>query len=278
MIDAMTDARLSAPIAPRSFTVEELLQQEAELLALWGDVALPELFPLGPVFTGKPKTYLETIRRMELWIGSMQLFRDTSHHQAAATGARALSELCLDVKDLAADADGSALMKFEAFPEVEHFRVSEKLVAFYRKTPGAIQLEDLPAREAYVDATARRDRIYETCRNLWRKDPAKDAVRGWPKHWTDQGSDRRARNHGPVFEEHHVLTYARLSLYLHSGAAGTSTGPEGEMAVMGLAHAMAVQSFLSALAVLAQQIPLPTLLQEMDAWAKRWHAVSRSLA
>jgi hypothetical protein len=81
-----------------------------------------------------------------------------------------------------------------------------------------------------------------------------------------------------VFEEHHVLTYARLSLYLHSGAAGTSTGPENEAALIGLAHSLAIQSFLSALAVLAQQIPLPTLLQEMDAWTKHWHGISRPLA
>jgi len=241
-------------------------------LSLWRDVALPELFPLGPIFTGKPKALLETIRRIELWVGSMQLFRDPCHHQAAAAGARALSELRVDMKSLAADPDGSALQKFEAFPEVEHFRASKKLVDFYRKVPDATPLQDLSAREAYVDDATRRDRIYATCRKLWGKDPAKDPIRGWPKHWTDRGNDQRARAHGPVLEEHHVLTYATLSLYLHSGAAGVPSGPENEVALMGLAHAMATQSFLSALAVLAQQIPLPKLLRELETWARRWHA------
>jgi hypothetical protein len=264
---------MTAPIVPRSFTTPDLLRQEAELLALWRDQAVPELQLLGPTFARRTKALLETVRRMELWIGSMQLFRDPCHHQAAAAGARALSELRLDLKSLEADPDGSALRKFEAFPEVEHFRVNQRLMDFYGRNPEATSLADLSERESYVNNAG--ERIYETCRSVWGKDPTKDPVRGWPKHWTDQGSDRRARDYGPVIEEHHVLTYARLSVYIHSGAAGTPMGPESEAALMGLAHAMATQSFISALAALGLLIPLPRMLGELEAWARRWHTSTR---
>ena len=256
---------------PGPFKIDQLLRQEDELLHLWQDVALPDLVSRGPLFTGRPKAFIETTRRMELWLGSMQLFREPCHHQAAAAGARALFELALDMKSLASDPDGSLLEKFEAFPEVEHFRVSEKLVAFYRKSTGATPLPDLPDRQAYVSDIARRDRIYATTRKLWGKDPGKDPIRGWPKHWTDQGSERRAREHGIAFEEHHVLTYARLSLYLHSGAAGAATDPLTEAALLGQSHAVAAQAFLSALAVLAPQLALKPLGEALEAWAKRWH-------
>lgn len=255
----------------RSFNSTELFGHGAELLRIWQEVALPGLARHGPLFTGKLKALLETVRRMELWMESMQLFKDPSHHQAAAAGARALFELVLDVKALAADTDGLMLEKFEAFPEVEHFRVSQKLVAFYRRPGQTASLKDFAERAAYVDDTARRDRIYETCRKLWGRDPAKDPIRGWPKHWTNQGTDQRSRGFGPAFEEHHVLSFAKLSLYLHSGAAGSSTGPQNEEALIALSHAIAVQSFLSALVALADELTLTELKTAIEKWAQRWH-------
>ncbi len=60
---------------PGPFKIDQLLRQEDELLHLWQDVALPDLVSRGPLFTGRPKAFIETTRRMELWLGSMQLFR-----------------------------------------------------------------------------------------------------------------------------------------------------------------------------------------------------------
>ncbi len=248
----------------------DLLRQQAELLALWQDVALPDLASRGPLYTGRPKAYLETVRRMELWVRSMQLFTDSAHHQAAAAGARALFELVLDMKSLASDPDGSLLWKFQTFPEVEHFRVSQKIVDFYARNP-SLTLPDLPQRQAYVADSARRDRIHDLCRQMWGKDPAKDPVRQWPKHWTDRGSEQRAREHGRDVEELHVLAYPQLSFYLHSGAAGVPGSDAQEEALMGFAHALAVQCFLSALALLAQALSVASLLGAIDAWARRWH-------
>lgn len=248
----------------------DLLRQQAELLDLWHDVALPELASRGPLYTGRPKACLETVRRMELWVGSMQLFRDPAHHQAAAAGARALFELLLDIKSLASDPDGSLLRKFQAFPEVEHFRVSQKIVDFYARNPSST-LPDLAQRQAYVADTVRRDRIHDTCRQLWVKDPTKDPVRQWPKHWTDRGSEQRAREHGREVAELHVLAYPQLSFYLHSGAAGVAGSDAQEEALMGFSHTLAVQCFLSALALLAQELSLAPVLGAIDAWARRWH-------
>lgn len=214
------------------------------------------------------------MRRMELWMGSMQLYREAAHHQAAAAGARALFELFLDMRTLATDTDGSMLKKFEAFPEAEHFRVSQKLVDFWRAHPAA-PLRDIKEREAYVSDTARRDRIYATSATLWRKDPSKDPVRGWPKHWANQGAEHRARaldamTKGSEIEELCVLAYPQLSFYLHSGEIGSARHDGQDEAVLGFSHAIAAQSFLSALATLAAEMRLDPLHAALQGLASRW--------
>ncbi|MBI1839654.1 MAG: hypothetical protein HYR88_02240 [Verrucomicrobia bacterium] len=260
----------------RALDIPGLLQFGAELQSAWANVAIPELLRRGPLYGGKEKAYLTTMRRMGLWMGSMQLYRDATHHQAAAAGARALFELFLDMRTLAGDTDGSMLKKFEAFAETEHFRVSQKLVDFWKRHPST-PLRDIKEREAYVWDTARRDRISDTCRTLWGKDPAKDAIRGWPKHWVDQGAEQRARaidakTQGSEIEELCVLAYPQLSFFLHSGEIGLAQQDGQDEAMLGFSHAIAAQSFLSALATLGTEMSIDPLHIALREIAERWKA------
>lgn len=252
------------------FDLPHLRKQRSQLLALARGTLFPALAAMDTI-SERQRALIESLDRVDLWMKSLELLDDPIHHQAVAAGARALFELALDCQTLATDQSGLELQKYEAFPEVEHFRASEKLISFYDRTPGRT-LHDLAERKRYVDERGRRDKIHETCRRLWGRDPAKErgAGRGWPQQWSDKGSEQRARECGPDLEELHALAYPTLSWFIHPGAAGLSTGPENREAILGLSTAIAVQSLLTAMATVVKEMKLSDVERELASWAKSW--------
>lgn len=76
-----------------------------------------------------------TYYRMYGWIKTLATLNDAVHYQAVASAARTLFELLLDLKILTEDTTGLELQRFQAFPEIEKFRVATKMTQFREENP-----------------------------------------------------------------------------------------------------------------------------------------------
>lgn len=192
--------------------------------------------------------------RMHAWGESLAVFDRGVHYQAAASAARSLFELLIDLLLLAADRDGKDVERFISFPDVERYRVAERLVAYRRDHP-EFTLVDPAVMEAFVASPGKEEVIDARRLHLWGPDK-----RGKPQakhHWSGMDLPRRAKRLGPKYESHYVELYAQLSWHIHAGSVGTAGRSEEDFDnACGMAHAYAQEFFLEAMAVVGKDLRL----------------------
>jgi len=119
--------------------------------------------------------------RMYLWIPSMVTMNSRIHFQGAASAARSLFELLLDIKLLDADTTGEMVAKFHVFPKVERFRVAQNIVSFNDKNPDSTIIVDTHQRNL-VNKPGKVQEIEETITTHW--GTTKSGHPRHPDHWS----------------------------------------------------------------------------------------------
>lgn len=193
--------------------------------------------------------------RMHAWAESLALLDHAKHYQAAAAGARALFELFVDLLLLVADTDGKDIERFLCLPDVEKFRVAEK-VARFRQEHSDFDIVDPTHLAAFVAAPGKAAEVDAIRLRLWGPDR-----KGRPQaklHWSGLDMAGRTTRLGPRIESHYYELYSQLSWHVHSGPVGTEGRPlEDFDNLCGLAHAYSQEFFLESLATVGKQLRLP---------------------
>jgi hypothetical protein len=204
----------------------------------------------------------ETYYRMYLLLGSVVALNSLQHLQSVASATRALFELWLDIKQLAADATGSIVEKFHAFPEIERYRVAEQLIKFAQKNPRVLKGTDISRQQAFYDDPERK----KTIASLKIDRNGKPV---FPKHWSGKNNLRqRAKDLG--LEAWYVEAYPLLSWYVHSGSAGTAgMCKDGFESCFGFCHILVQRIFLDATLTCAKVTRISDAINSFDKWMQR---------
>lgn len=204
--------------------------------------------------------------RMYAWVRSLVSLNDTVHFQAAASAARSIFELLLDVKLLIDDKPKDAIDKFEAFTQVERFRVAKKYVDFKNNNPGLKYTKEL-SREKLVSKPGKESQINKLIELNWGKNK-----KGQPKkveHWTSWKIDKRAKEAGKDYELLYHESFPLLSWYMHSSLAGFGgVTKEGLEVVFGKSHMLTVPLFLDATLLVARELKLLQAIPQLIDWVK----------
>lgn len=191
----------------------------------------------------KERAIIGTYFRMHAWVGSIVKLTSFEDFQGVSTGARSLFEMLLDIKLIEQDSSGEFIERFHAFPSVEHFRVTRKLVNFGKENKKALG-NKYKSQQDYVDI--KTDMISDLATKHWGMDDKKRPI--FPDHWSGLGIIERARKIGIEYLEEYYEDYSRLSWYVHAGPTCYAWFDEDDIvAAYGLAQVSATKCFLSAI-------------------------------
>jgi len=206
----------------------------------------------------KEKAIVGTYYRMYAWVRSMVAMNSRIHFQGAATAARSLFELLLDIQTLATDKTGASVERFHTFPEIERFRVADNLVSFCNDHRNNTRLDDSHQR-AFMSKPGKRESIDQTIVKLWGK-----TKKGKPnrlEHWTGKKIRERAHDLGLKYDELYHESYPLLSWYIHSGSTGyAGLSSETIEQCFGVSHSIAQKVFLEATVICAQEMKISLAL------------------
>ncbi len=181
--------------------------------------------------------------RMHLWILSLVAMNSRVHFQGAASAARSLFELLLDVKLLERDSDGSMTAKFQAFPDLDRFRVANQVVK-YNDAHCDSNIQDTLQRDS-IQAPGKKQAIDQLARQHWGTTKAGNPKR--PNHWSGMNVRERATHLGNKYEELYVEAYPLMSWFVHAGSACYRGLDEHALeSCFGICHSIAQRCFLEA--------------------------------
>jgi hypothetical protein len=184
-----------------------------------------------------------TYYRMCLWIQSLVRMNSRIHYQGAASAARSLFELLLDVKLLAGDSDGSMTAKFHAFPTLDRFRVASQVVE-YNDAQGDGTIEDTHQRNL-VNTAGQKQAIAQLAIQHWGTNKTGKPQR--PSHWSGLKIKERAIRLGPRYEQLYVESYPLMSWSVHAGSGGyAGLDADAIESCFGFSHSIAQRCFLEA--------------------------------
>jgi hypothetical protein len=140
----------------------------------------------------KENALVGTYYRMYAWLRSLLALNGPVHFQGAASAARSLFELLLDIKLLQTDQTGDLVGRFDAFPEVEKYRSAQKLVSYSDAHPTTTL--DCSRQRSFVDGPSKYSSIEATIVKHWGR--TKNGKPNWPDHWSGKNVFDRAHDLG----------------------------------------------------------------------------------
>ncbi len=208
----------------------------------------------------KEKAIVGTYYRMYLWINSMVVMNSRIHFQGAASAARSLFELLLDIKILAADKTGEMVDKFHAFPTIEKFRVADNLISFCDRYKGKTNLDDSRQR-SFINKPGKKQNIEQIIIKNWGEN--KKGKPNRPDHWTGKKIPERAHAVGFEYEELYVDVYHLLSWHIHAGSTGYAGWDEYAIeSSFGHSHGIAQRVFLDATITCAKEMKISSAVEK----------------
>ena len=200
-----------------------------------------------------------TFYRMYAWVHSMVALNSRIHFQAAATAARSIFELQIDLRLLAADRDGPLVEQFHAFKEVERYRVARNIVEYVDQARCNLDVE--PQREL-VSRSGMRQHVDKLIVSNWGRTKAGKPRR--PDHWSGLNLKDRVKKLGPKYEEKYYEVYPYLSWYTHPGSTAYAGLSEETLELgFGRCHGIAQQSMIDAMLALSEVIPLKAGIEDL---------------
>ena len=206
-----------------------------------------------------------TYFRMYAWVQSLIRLNDPLHFQAAATVARALFELLLDIKLLDADTNGKLVAKFHAFPEVERFQMAKEYVKFSDQNP------DVPTRDEYqralISKPGKQQEIRDKIVKHWGK--TKGGKPKSPKHWSGMNIRERTLKFGASYEEKYLYGYRIGCLSSHSGSGiYADLDADALESIFCLSHVLSQDFFLEATKICAKVMEISKAVGEFSEMVK----------
>jgi len=184
------------------------------------------------------------------------------HFQSVAAATRSLFELEMDIQILFKDTTDDATKKYHEYPEIDRYRVAEKLIDFSRKNPDALKMDISHQQTFYVDS-ARQQRMTKLL---------KTKISGrfqYPDHWT--GKNVRDRAKDLKIEAQYIEAYPFLSWYIHAGASGTAGMTlQGLERCFALCHRLTQRLFINATSICAKATKISDAIDDFDIllWSK----------
>lgn len=142
---------------------------------------------------------------------------------AVAGIARIMFELLLDIKLLSGPMNGQLdLDRFLAFPEVNRYRMANRIVDLQKKHPDLVNHSFFASdkRKEFVDAPGKATSISAKVVSLWGN--TQKGNPNWPEHWSGFSIRKRAEKFGPTYEQVYLEIYSFLSSYSHAGSEAYS--------------------------------------------------------
>lgn len=262
-IDYEALKKLDIETIPFSKRIEAFYEGTRALTDLSKQIMIPQLTALI-----QPSRKEEIIKglyyRIYAWMYSLVSLKEIINFQAAASVTRSIFELLLDIKLMIEDKPKNSIAKFDAFIEVEKFRIAKKYVDFKVKNPD-LKYVGGSGKENLVNKKGEEARINNLIVTCWGKDK-----KGRPMkvvHWTGWKTDKRAQEAGKNYELFYHEQYALLSLYTHAGLIGIQgMKKDGLEAVFGNAHMLATPMFSDATLLVAKELKLMQAIPQLVDW------------
>ena len=199
-----------------------------------------------------------TYYRMYLWIQSLVSMNYWVHFQGAASGARCLFELLLDVKLLVQDSNGIMTARFHAFPEFDRFRVASQVVD-YNDAHSNSSIKDQHQRKL-INTPGKNQAIDQLAKQHWGTTKAGNPQR--PSHWSGMNIRQRAIHLGSKYEEFYIESYPLMSWSVHAGSGSyTNLDEDALTSCFGLSHRIAQRCFLEATELTATAMHIKEAVQ-----------------
>lgn len=212
-----------------------------------------KLFPgiLRP--TVKEKILIDIYRSVHCWLKTVVALNNAVHFQALASAARSVFEQVLDARLIADNKIENAVNKFEAYREIEKFRMAKQILEFKHKYPNVKMFPHLKRLQLASNETEKLkvDRL----RLLWGK---RDSM---SLHWSGLALKDRAEIAGVGYYLRYCESYTLLSWYIHSGQVGTRMmSKEGLELIYGDSMRIIHEMFVDLVSLVAIDLKLETAI------------------
>ena len=205
----------------------------------------------------KETILMEIYRAIHCWIKTVTTLNNSIHFQAVASAARSVFEHVLDMRLISDNKIENAIEKFEAFGEIEKFRMAKKFADFAKKgKPIRITGHE---KKIEVASNQKVQQRIESLKLLWEK---KQINVG---HWSGLKTEERTNKAGISYEMLYNTSFIRLSWYVHPGLVGIRGFKKETLElVYGDSMRLIHEMFIDAILILARELKLNKAIPNFD--------------
>ena len=156
-------------------------------------------------------------------------------NKLALAAARSLFELFLDIKMLADDNTGVLVDTFNAFPEIEKYRVAAKIVNFCDTKAEKVKI-DVTHQRAFINKPGKHQAVEQTIIKHWGMSEKNKGKPSRPQHWSGLSVADRAKYLGVEYEEIYQEVYSIQSWNIHSPDGHPKSPSCGHLKIPHLAY------------------------------------------
>ena len=214
----------------------------------------------------KEEILIGIYRSMHCWMKAVALLNHPVYFQTVATAARSIFELVLDIKLITDDTIENGLKKFKEFPKIERYRIIREFAEFQINNPDI--KSNVSSKRMEIASDKNKEKEIDVLAKLWGKN------RKNIRHWSDLGIKKRAEKASVEYERFYYESFALLSLYVHSGLAGTiNMSEEGLKAVYGNSTRIIHDMFLTAVSIIAKEFKFDKAIPKFEEWMRKLDSV-----
>jgi hypothetical protein len=196
----------------------------------------------------------------------MAALREEIHFQAAASGARGLFEIWVDLELLSKNLVENGVEKYRAFPKIERFRRALRIVEAGDRNPD-IKINDSFHRQIANDLSKKQE-IEALATKVWGVN--KEGKPVYPDHWSGKNLRNRVDSCAKETKKAYYEDYARLSWYIHSGSAGyANLNKDALHLVFAISHIIAQKAFLSSLKIVSEEMKITKAVEWLNDYLKK---------
>ena len=211
----------------------------------------------------KEEIIMDIYRSIHCWIKTIIVLNNTIHVQAVASATRSIYEQLLDLKLIVDDKIDNAIEKFEAFREVEIFRIAKKFADFAKERPN-VKTRPHEKRIKYGSNRNIQEKIDKLKAKWW------STSKGPIEHWSGYNTKQRAQLAGIDYEIFYNESFTMLSWYVHAGQVGARRrSKESLELVYGDSMRIVHEMFVDAALLIARALKITSAIPEFREWFKQ---------
>ena len=200
------------------------------------------------------------------WMTTMAALREEIHFQAAASGARGLFEIWVDLELLSKNLIENGIERYRTFPKIERFRRALRIVETSDRNPD-IKINDSFHRQIVNDLSKKQE-VEALAMRVWGAN--KDGKPVYPDHWSGKNLRERVDSCAVAAKKVYYEDYARLSWYIHSGSAGyANLNKDALHMVFATSHIIAQRAFLSTLKTVSEEMKITKAVEWLKDYFKK---------